>query len=150
MSKQPPILFERIVLTFQELKIKHNMVRTKWSPKPHMACSPKAVLRLYYEPNDNSIQQNLVNYPMRVKLKAKRKFSEKHMQKELGTNNTNTATLGHKRQKSAHRILTTTKVNLNKAYPYNHNFGARFHCMMFWTTYELVCKFLFLGTRKRS
>ena len=127
MSKQPPISFERIVLTFQELKVKHNMFRTKWTLKPLMAGSPKAVLRLYYEPNDNSIQQNLSNYPMRVKLKAKRKFTEKRMQKELVTNNTDTATLGHKRHKSAHRILTTTKVNLNKGYPYNHNFGARFY-----------------------
>ena len=59
----------------QELNVRINMVRTKLLPKPFLAPSHKKPLRLENEPNENTIQSGKIHFPVRVMLKAKRKFT---------------------------------------------------------------------------
>ena len=117
----------------QELDVKINMVRTKLLPKPFSAPSHKKPLRLENEPNENTIRSSKIHFPVRVMLKAKRKFSVESGIKEYYSgalsakeiSPVNHASLPrqkysyvkpamkHKRHKSLHKIHVKPKVNLS-------------------------------------
>ena len=107
------------------------MVRTKWCPKSFVDHYGSTVARLSIQNNENSPKGSTFNFPKRIKLKARRRFSERPVsRKELksppptsalvknsslqtGTNKM-TAAPGarHKRQKSLHKIFSRVQVNV--------------------------------------
>ena len=117
----------------QELNVRINMVRTKLLPKPFPAPSHKKPLRLKNEPNQNTIRSDKVHFPVRVMLKAKRKFTVESGIKEFHSGALNAKEISqvnraslprqkystvktameHKRCKSLHKIHVTPKVNLS-------------------------------------
>ena len=114
----------------QELNVRINMVRTKLLPKPFLAPHKKP-LRLENEPNENTIQSGKIHFPVRVMLKAKRKFTGMSGIKEFHSgalsakeiSQVNLASLPrqkhsnvktvmeHKRHQSLHKIYVKPKVN---------------------------------------
>ena len=104
------------------------MVRTELRPRPFQASSNKTSIRVGTEINDNGVKGTTFNIPNRVKLKARRRFSEKP-QKLIetlnipasckdpnvfnGENNMKAPMrIRHKRQKSLHKILSNVHVNI--------------------------------------
>ena len=107
------------------------MVRTKLCPAPFVASCNKTIVRIGNESNYNSVKGSTFDLPKRVKLKARRRFTERfQLQKISDTSNSEdvlfksspryakkTCILAsissrHKRQKSLHNILTKINVNI--------------------------------------
>ena len=107
------------------------MVRTKLCPKPFLASCNNTKVRIGNSTNHNGIKEKSFDLPMRVKLKARRRLTEKPLYQKLSEPSHNTNDLfessprfsrknsipisnssRHKRQKSLHNILTTIHVNI--------------------------------------
>ena len=107
------------------------MVRTKLCPKPFIGTCNKTKVRICDTTNHNGIKGNNLDLPMRVKLKARRRLTEKPLYQKISelSNNTNDRYESlptfarkssipicngsrHKRQKSMHNILTAIHVNI--------------------------------------
>ena len=117
----------------QQLRVRINMVRTKLLPKPFSAPSHKKPLRLKNEPNQNIIRSDKVHFPVRVMLKAKRKFTVESGIKKFHSGALNAKeisqvnrtslprqkysnvkpAMGHKRHKSLHKVHVKPKVKLS-------------------------------------
>jgi hypothetical protein len=107
------------------------MVRTKLCPTPFFTSSNKTIVRIGNESNYNGVKGSTFDLPKRVKLKARRRFTEKsHFQKISDASNSTdvlfksspryakkncilaSISTRHKRQKSLHNILTKINVNI--------------------------------------
>ena len=107
------------------------MVRTKLCPTPYLGSCNKTIVRIGNECNYNVIRGSNIDLPKRIKLKARRRFTEKpHFQKISDESNSAdllfkssprytkknciVASSGsrHKRQNSLHNILAKVNVNI--------------------------------------
>ena len=107
------------------------MVRTKWCPKPISAAYGNTAAHFGTEANDNGAKKTIFDLPKRVKLKARRRFSEKVLSQTIldspkptytsckatlqyngRTRMTASIHIRHKRPKSLHRILSKVNVNV--------------------------------------
>ena len=107
------------------------MVRTKWCPNPFVDHYGTTVAQLSVHPNEIGLNGSTFNFPKRIKLKARRRFTERPVsRKSLKSppptggvdrnspwhSGTNKMTAGissrHRRQKSLHRIFTNVQVNV--------------------------------------
>ena len=107
------------------------MVRTKLCPTPFLASCNKSIVQVDNKSNYNVVKGSTFDLPKRVKLKARRRFTDKSEFQKISdaTNNTDVlfksspqyakkscilASISnrHKRQKSLHNILTKINVNI--------------------------------------